>query len=123
MSETQSYASTLESPGDTAFSDLGRFGTTSPSDELRERIAHCVRQGWTPVVEHIESDRRGEHYWDMWRLPMFGQRDVNHILREFSQCRSAYPNHAVRVIGWDHTSRRMLGGRIVVHHHNHEQEH
>lgn len=123
MSETQSYASTLESPTDPGFTEFSEQSGLSPSEALlRERIAHCVRQGWTPVVEHIESERRAEHYWDMWRLPMFGQRDVSHILGEFTQCKTAHPNHAVRVIGWDNNRRRSLGGRIVVHH-TYEQEH
>ena len=116
MSETQGYVSTRTGPGSPGFK-----GIADPSlgDELRQKIEHLVRQEWTPVVEHIEFERAGEHYWNMWKLPMFGQRDVDRILREISMCRTANPNHIVRVIGYDN-SHRGLGARIVVGH-NHEQ--
>ncbi len=113
MSETQSYTETSADPERPGFEE---FAGPSLDDELRQRIEHLVRQEWTPVVEHIESERSGEHYWNMWKLPMFGQRDVDRILREISVCRAAHPNHMVRVIGYDN-SRRGLGARIVVHHH------
>ena len=117
MSEMQSYTETLQS-------DVRDFeGFAAPiQDELRSRIEHLVRQEWTPVVEHIEVDRAGEHYWYMWKLPMFGQRDVDRILREIAQCQSAHSNHAVRVIGYDNT-RRTLGARISVNHdHNADRD-
>ena len=112
MSETQSYASTSTAPESPGFDE---FAGLSLDDELRQKIEHLVRQEWTPVVEYIESERASEHYWNMWKLPMFGQRDVDRILREISVCRAAHPNHMVRVIGYDN-SRRGLGARIVVRH-------
>ena len=112
MSGTQDYSSTMDARAGLGFEG---FASASPSNELQRRIEHLVRQEWTPVVEHIECDRADEHYWHMWKLPMFAQRDVDLIKRELDVCRAAHPNHAVRVIGYDN-SRRRLGARIIVHH-------
>ena len=118
MSEMQSYTATLQTP---EVGDFEGFASSPATDELRGRIEYLVRQEWTPVVEHIESDRSAEHYWSMWKLPMFGQRDVDAILSEIKLCRTTHPDHVVRILGYDNT-RRTLGARIVVDHDHHSSQ-
>ena len=71
------------------------------ADQIRAQIQYIVAQGWNPSVEHVEHGRSFAYYWYMWKLPMFGERNVDAILAELEACRREYPNHLVRLIGYD----------------------
>ncbi|MEW6611818.1 MAG: ribulose bisphosphate carboxylase small subunit [Pseudomonadota bacterium] len=75
------------------------------SDEVRKQIQFIVSQGWNPAVEHVEPERSFNHYWYMWKLPMFGEQNVDRILAELEACRREYPNHLIRLIGYDNYSQ------------------
>ena len=101
MSEIQDYKSSL---GDARQSR--RFETFSylpplSKESLRAQIQYIVDQGWTPGVEHSEPDNARGHYWYMWKLPMFGETDVDVILSELERCHEAYPGNHVRLMGLD----------------------
>jgi len=40
-------------------------------------------------------------YWAMWKLPMFGCTNPNQVLDEIEQCKRAYPEAFIRIIGFD----------------------
>jgi ribulose-bisphosphate carboxylase small chain len=42
-----------------------------------------------------------DHYWYMWKLPMFGETDVDRVLAEAEACHKANPNNHVRLIGYN----------------------
>ncbi len=105
-------ADTIPSPGQ-------RYGTFSylpgmDAMRIRKQIEYIVRQNWNPVIEHVEPGRVTDHYWYMWKLPMFGERDIAPILAEIAACREAYPDHYVRIVGYDN-GRQTQGARIVVY--------
>lgn len=75
------------------------------SDQVRKQIQYIVSQGWNPAVEHVEPERSFNHYWYMWKLPMFGEQNVDRILAELEACRREYPNHLIRLIGYDNYSQ------------------
>ena len=85
-------AQTLET-----FGFLPRFS----QDEVYDQIEYLIRQGWTPSIEHEHPSQCANSYWTMWRLPMFGEKDLNTIAGELEACRRAYPDHHVRLIGYD----------------------
>jgi len=66
-------------------------------DEIRKQIAYCAEQGWDCVIEHTEPQNANTDYWYMWKLPLFGERDVDAILAEAEACKKAYPGHHVRI--------------------------
>ncbi len=70
-------------------------------DEIYAQIAYLVAQGWTPAVEHEDPSKASNHYWTMWKLPFFGEQDLNRVVEELEGCRRAYPDHHVRLIGYD----------------------
>jgi ribulose-bisphosphate carboxylase small chain len=81
---------------------------------IRKQIEYIIRQEWSPVIEHVEPERVTDHYWYMWKLPMFGEREVAPILAEIATCREVYPDHYVRIVGYDN-GRQTQGARIVVY--------
>jgi ribulose-bisphosphate carboxylase small chain len=50
----------------------------------------------------------------MWKLPLFGVRDPNEVLAELEECRRTYPNHLVRLIGYDNYAQ-CQGSNFVVY--------
>ncbi|MCP5436826.1 MAG: ribulose bisphosphate carboxylase small subunit [Chromatiaceae bacterium] len=43
---------------------------------MYDQIAYLIAQGWTPAIEHEHPSRSFNHYWTMWKLPIFGQQDM-----------------------------------------------
>ncbi len=71
------------------------------ADEVYAQITYLISQGWTPAIEHEHPSRAMDHYWTMWKLPMFGEQDPNAVMAELEACHRAYPGHHVRLIGYD----------------------
>lgn len=70
-------------------------------EEVYAQIAYLIAQGWTPAIEHEHPGNAGSHYWTMWKLPFFGEQDINSVMAELEACHRAYPNHHVRLLGYD----------------------
>ncbi|MEW6689000.1 MAG: ribulose bisphosphate carboxylase small subunit [Pseudomonadota bacterium] len=95
----------------------GTFSYLPPlgAAQVRKQVEYIVARGWNAAIEHTDPQRMTGSYWTMWKLPMFGETDVERILAEAEACRSANPGHHVRVIGYDNL-RQTLGAAFVVHH-------
>ena len=105
MIECRSYTSRLNDP------TCQKFGTFSylpamDASRVRKQIQYILEQGWNSVIEHVEPDRVTAHYWYMWKLPLFGVRDVDPIVKEITACREANPGHFVRIVGYDNARQR-----------------
>jgi ribulose-bisphosphate carboxylase small chain len=50
----------------------------------------------------------------MWKLPFFGMRDPNAVLAEIEECRREYPDHMIRVVGYDNYTQ-CKGHEFVVY--------
>ncbi len=85
-------ASTLET-----FGFLPKFS----QEEVYDQIAYLLAQGWTPAIEHEHPSKASNHYWTMWKLPFFGTSDLAAVVDELEACRRSYPDHHVRLIGYD----------------------
>jgi ribulose-bisphosphate carboxylase small chain len=113
MSEMQDYKSSLSDP------DAQKFETFSylPSmdaDRIRKQIEFIVSKGWNPSIEHTEPENAFGAYWYMWKLPMFGESDVDAILAECEACHKAHPNNHVRLLGLDNYAQ-CAGASMVIY--------
>ncbi len=113
MSEIQDYPSRLSDPNSRKF---GTFSYLPPltEEEIRKQVEYIVNKGWQPMIEHTEPENAKLHYWYMWKLPMFGETDVDRIMAELEECRKANPNHHVKLVGLDNI-RQTAGLAIVVY--------
>jgi ribulose-bisphosphate carboxylase small chain len=50
----------------------------------------------------------------MWKLPMFGETDVDRILGEAELCHKANPGNHVRLIGYDNF-KQSQGANMVIY--------
>lgn len=83
-------------------------------DEVYAQISYIIAQGWTPAIEHEDPGRSFNHYWTMWKLPFFGDTDLGHVVAELEACRAAYPNHHIRLLGYDNYTQSQ-GSAFVVY--------
>jgi len=81
---------------------------------IRRQVEYILKQGWDPAIEHVEPDRVSDHYWYLWKLPMFSVRDVDAVLAELAECHKANPGNHVRLIGLDNI-RQTQGASMVVY--------
>lgn len=113
MSDIQDYKSSLSDP------TSRKFGTFSylpemDAERIKQQVKYLVSKGWNPAFEHTEPENATHHYWYMWKLPMFGENDVNKILAEAEACHKAHPNHHIRLVGYDNY-RQSQGTAMVVY--------
>ena len=112
MSDIQDYASRISDPNSRK---LGTFSYLPEmnADQLRKQIQYLVDQGWNPAIEHSEPEAAFGHYWYMWKLPMFGETDVDRVLSEIEACKKANPGHHVRLLGYDNYKQSQGANMLV----------
>ena len=82
-------------------------------EEIQDQISYILAQGWAPAIEHAHPSRGFDYYWPMWKLPFFGEQNINNVLQELESCRRTYPDHHVRLVGYDNYTQ-SLGHSFVV---------
>jgi len=112
MSEVQDYNSRLTDPASRKFETLSYLPPLS-DDKIRAQVEYIVSKGWNPAIEHTEPVNATSSYWYMWKLPMFGETDVDTILREAEACHVANPANHVRLIGYDNYAQSQ-GTALVI---------
>ena len=70
-------------------------------NQIEEQLKYIIYKDWTPMIEHVEPHDVLSHYWHMWKLPMFGEKDFNNVFAELLDCHSQFPHDHVRIIGLD----------------------
>jgi|TARA_B110000211_G_scaffold213175_1_gene253430 ribulose-bisphosphate carboxylase small chain len=113
MSEVQDYGSRLSDPASRKFETFS-YLPEMDNAAIRKQVEYIVSKGWNPAVEHTEPENAFDHYWYMWKLPMFGETDVDRILGEAEICHKANPGHHVRLIGYDNF-KQSQGASMVIY--------
>ena len=104
--------------------EMGNFETTQTletfgflpkmdQNEIQAQIAYILANGWSPAIEHEHPSRAFDHYWTMWKLPFFGETELNHVLAELEACHRQFPDHHVRLTGYDNYTQTQ-GSAFVV---------
>ncbi len=109
----QDYTSRLSDP---ASRKMGTFSYLPPmtDEQIRKQVEWIVKHGWNPAIEHTEPKFAKSNYWYMWKLPMFGETDVDAILAELKACHDANPDNHVRLLGYDNFTQSQ-GANMVVY--------
>ncbi|GIL00645.1 MAG: ribulose bisphosphate carboxylase small subunit [Alphaproteobacteria bacterium] len=108
----QDYPSRLSDP---ASRRLGTFSylPEMTADQVRRQVQWIVRNGWNPAIEHTEAQFARSTYWYMWKLPMFGETDIDAIMAELAACHAANPGHHVRLLGYDNFAQSQGASMVV----------
>ncbi len=112
MSQMQDYQSSLSDPSSRKFETFSYLPEMDKS-QIRKQVEFIVSKGWNPAVEHTEPENAFDHYWYMWKLPMFGETDVDKILAEAEACHKAHPTHHVRLVGYDNYAQSQGAAMVI----------
>jgi ribulose-bisphosphate carboxylase small chain len=83
-------------------------------EEIHDQIAYIIANNWTPAIEHEHPSRSTDNYWTMWKLPFFGERDLASVVAELDACHRAYPDHHIRLIGYDNYTQGQGSAFVVI---------
>jgi ribulose-bisphosphate carboxylase small chain len=83
-------------------------------EEIAAQIRSVLARRLVVAIEHTEQPDPYDHYWTLWKLPLFGVREPDAVLEELAACRAAYPDRYVRVNGYD-AGRQGQVVSFVVH--------
>ncbi len=76
-------------------------------EEIATQVRYCIENGWAVSIEYTDDPHPRNAYWEMWGLPMFDLSESAVVLREVHECRTAFPEHYIRVNGYDRTKGRQ----------------
>src|SRR3569833_4688768 len=112
MSEMQDYKSSLSDVSSRKFETFSYLPEMT-KEQIRKQVEYIVSKGWNPAVEHVEPENAFDQYWYMWKLPMFGETNVDTILAEAEACFLVFLLFFVRLVGYDNFAQ-SFGVVLVV---------
>ena len=77
------------------------------------QVQNVLDQGMIPGVEFEENPQPQDHFWTLWKLPLFNAGSAQEVLAEVRECRSEYPNSYIRVVGFDNIKQCQTMSFIV----------
>jgi len=113
MSDMQDYKSSLTDINSRKFETFS-YLPPMDADGIRKQVEYIVSKGWNPAIEHTEPENATSNFWYMWKLPLFGETDVDRILGEAEACHKAHPNNHVRLVGFDNYAQSK-GTEMVIY--------
>jgi ribulose-bisphosphate carboxylase small chain len=81
---------------------------------LARQIHYLLDEGFVPAIEYVRQPDPRDHYWGMWKLPLFQALAVEDVLTEIRACKAAHPDCFIKVIGYDR-QRQTQAVSLVVH--------
>ncbi len=112
MSEMLDYKSRVSDPASRKFETFSYLPSMN-TKQIKQQGEDIVKKGWNPAIEHTEPEHLMDNYWYMWKLPMFGETDVERILGEAEACHKANPNNHVRLVGYDNFSQSQGTSMVI----------
>jgi ribulose-bisphosphate carboxylase small chain len=79
------------------FSYLPELTTEQLGQQIRAILARQLVVG----IEYTRAPDAYDHYWTMWKLPLFDIHDPAIVLAELDACRRANPDAYIKVNGYD----------------------
>ncbi len=76
-------------------------------EQITAQVKYCVENRWAVSIEYTDDPHPRNSYWEMWSLPMFDVTDPLVALAAVNECRKAFPNHYVKVNGFDSSKGRQ----------------
>jgi len=89
--------------------------------QVRAQVQYCLDKGWPVAIEYTDDPHPRNVYWEMWGLPLFDLKDPAGVMHEIAACRKAFPDHYIRVNGYDRRlGRQTIGLSFIVNRPAHE---
>ena len=89
--------------------------------QVRAQVQYCLDKDWPVAIEYTDDPHPRNVYWEMWGLPLFDLKDPAGVMQEIAACRKAFPDHYIRVNGYDRRlGRQTIGLSFIVNRPKHE---
>ncbi len=112
MSEVIDYKSRVSDPASRKFETFSYLPAMTEK-EIKKQVEYLISKGWNPAIEHTEPEYLMDSYWYMWKLPMFGETDVDRVLAEATACHKANPKNHVRLIGYNNFNQSQGAAMVI----------
>ncbi|MEQ9236261.1 ribulose bisphosphate carboxylase small subunit [Coleofasciculus sp. E2-BRE-01] len=81
--------------------------------QIVRQIEYILDQGYIPAIEFSETSEPEQHYWTMWKLPLFNATSPKEVMAEVDACRSDYRDNFIRVVGFDNIKQCQVLSFII----------
>ncbi len=69
--------------------------------QLEQQIRSILGRHLVVGIEFTTAPDPRDHYWTMWKLPLFSTEDAAAVLAELEACRQAHPDAYIKINGYD----------------------
>jgi len=77
-------------------------------EQLEMQVRAILDRGLVVGIEYTTAPDPRDHYWTMWKLPLFGPADPAAVLAELDACRKVNPCAFIKVNGYDRTRQGQV---------------
>jgi ribulose-bisphosphate carboxylase small chain len=81
--------------------------------QLAMQIHYLLNEGFVPAIEYVRRPDPHDHYWSMWKLPLFQARAIEDVLTEIGACKTAHPDCFIKLIGYDRQQQTQAVSLVV----------
>ena len=71
------------------------------AEQLERQISAILDRDLVVGIEFTATPDPRDHYWTMWKLPLFDHADTVAVLAELEACGQAHPDAYIKVNGYD----------------------
>jgi len=82
-------------------------------EQIVKQVQYILKNRYIPGVEYTDSPGPANHYWSMWKLPLFAAGSVEEVLTELEACRAANPGCYVKLNGYDPIKQGQIVSFVV----------
>lgn len=83
------------------------------ASQIDAQVDHILERGLTVAVEHSPRVNPRDHYWTLWKLPLFDIVEPSAVHEAIDQCVRAHPDEYVRVNGYDSLRQGQVTSFVV----------
>jgi ribulose-bisphosphate carboxylase small chain len=71
------------------------------SEQLAQQVRSILARHLVVGIEYTSAPDPCDHYWTLWKLPLFDTDDPAVVLAELKACKQANPGAYIKVNGYD----------------------
>jgi ribulose-bisphosphate carboxylase small chain len=82
-------------------------------EQLAQQVRFILGRHLVVGIEYTSAPDPNDHYWTMWKLPLFGTEDPAVVLAELEACRQANPGAYIKVNGYDRVRQGQVASFVA----------
>jgi ribulose-bisphosphate carboxylase small chain len=84
-------------------------------EQLAQQVRSILARHLVVGIEYTSALDPYDHYWTMWKLPLFDIRDPAVVLAELEACRQANPGAYIKINGYDPVRQGQVVSFVAAH--------